>query len=200
MHILRPSPVAKAYDHRNAPKFGIGDDPAPHGTHQFLTGNFKSSDNVQLHPIEWSDVASESIEGSKSMHSKYVIVDGHTQQAAVWMGSTNFTDDAWTHQDNNILILDSPTLRASATKVAQIEALRKVLVAKKSKAFDPHHPTALHNFMHDKVVVADDVVLTGSYNFSLSAEHNAENAVLLRDGNLAEQYRGYVEQLVKKYG
>ncbi|HXN31617.1 MAG TPA: phospholipase D-like domain-containing protein, partial [Polyangiaceae bacterium] len=89
---------------------------------------------------------------------------------------------------------------ASATKVAQIEQLRKVLVAKKSTPFDPKNPTALHNFMHDKVVAVDDSILTGSHNFSLSAEHNAENAILIRDGNLADKYRAYIEKLVKKYG
>lgn len=299
--------VRIAYDHRNAPKFASGDDPAPHGTHKFLTDRLAGS-NVKLQPIEWDEVATESIAGSKLMHSKYVICDGHTKGAAVLMGSTNFTDDAWTHQDNNILILDSPELAAyyetdfnelwstgkiagtgvndfgtvarkgldadiafspgegkriddeiaklilsakksvhiasmvitsntildalarvldagrvkvegifdgpemassekqmkksaaSATKVEQIEELRKTLVAKQSKPFDPREPEGLHNFMHNKLVVVDDAVLTGSHNFSLSAEHNAENAILVRDGKLAELYRAYVEHLVKKYG
>jgi phosphatidylserine/phosphatidylglycerophosphate/cardiolipin synthase-like enzyme len=302
-----------AYDHRNTPsKFAIGsgDDPAPKGTHDFLSAKFAKKSAVELQPIGWTDVAIEGILGSKLMHSKYVIVDGHTNNAAVWMGSTNFTDDAWTRQDNNILILDSPTLSAyyetdfnelwasgkiagtgvndfgtitdddldadiafspgegrrvdteiaqliagakqsvhiasmvitsnaildalcevvdagrvqvtgifdgpemassehqmkngagaaSATKVAQIDQLRKVLVAKPSTPYDPNNPNSLHDFMHDKVVVVDDAVLTGSHNFSLSAEHNAENAILLRDAKLAEMYRGYIEQLVRKYG
>jgi phosphatidylserine/phosphatidylglycerophosphate/cardiolipin synthase-like enzyme len=54
--------------------------------------------------------------------------------------------------------------------------------------------------MHNKLVVVDDVVLTGSHNFSLSAEHNAENAIRVRDGKLAEAYRAYVERLIRKYG
>ena len=312
--------VQIAYDHRNEPKFGAGsgDDPAPHGTHEFLTRRF-SGTPVQIRPVSASGdsgslaasgVAEEPIAGSKLMHSKYVIVDGQTPQAAVWMGSANFTDDAWTHQDNNILVIESAKLSAyyetdfnelwanrdivgtgvndygtvttdglnadvafspgegrridreiaqliadaqesvhiasmvitsntildaltrvletgrvkvkgifdgpqmssslkqmqksvgaaSATKASQIDLLRKVLVAKPSKPFDPKNPTGLHNFMHNKVVVVDGAVLTGSYNFSLSAEHNAENAILFRDGNLAEKYRGYVEQLVAKYG
>ena len=40
------------------------------------------------------------------MHSKYIVRDGMTDRAAVLMGSANFTDDAWSVQDNNILILD----------------------------------------------------------------------------------------------
>jgi phosphatidylserine/phosphatidylglycerophosphate/cardiolipin synthase-like enzyme len=86
------------------------------------------------------------------------------------------------------------------TKRDQIKELEKVLVAKKSTPFDPNNPDGVHDFMHNKLVVVDDAVLTGSHNFSLSAEHNAENAILFRDGNLAEKYRQYVESLLKKYG
>lgn len=295
--------VQIAYDHRNAPKYGVGDDPAIHGTHEFVSGKFTGT-KVQLQQVGWDKVAAESIAGSKLMHSKYVIRDSHTEGGAVLMGSTNFTDDAWTRQDNNVLILESPQLcvyyetdfnelwananiyntgvndfgtisrdglnadiafspgegrridaeiaqmilnanvsihiasmvitsdtilnalsqvldagrvpvrgifdgpemktseeammksARSATKVQQIEQLRQVLVAKRSTPFTEH---GVHNFMHNKLIVADDVVLTGSHNFSLSAEHNAENAILIRDGNLAEKYRNYVERLIKKY-
>lgn len=38
------------------------------------------------------------------MHSKYVVRDGLTADAAVLMGSANFTTDAWAVQDNNILV------------------------------------------------------------------------------------------------
>ena len=44
------------------------------------------------------------------MHNKYVIRDGMTPEAAVWMGSANFTDGAWSLQENNVLILNSPDL------------------------------------------------------------------------------------------
>jgi phosphatidylserine/phosphatidylglycerophosphate/cardiolipin synthase-like enzyme len=87
----------------------------------------------------------------------------------------------------------------SKQKVLQIEEIRKVLVAKKSQRFDPKNPSGLHNLMHNKVVVVDDSVITGSNNFSLSAEHNAENAILFRDAGLAREYRTYVEDLVSKY-
>jgi phosphatidylserine/phosphatidylglycerophosphate/cardiolipin synthase-like enzyme len=295
--------VRLAYDHRNAPKFGIGDDPAPHGTHDFLSTSFAKTD-VQLKPVGWEKVKTESIAGSKLMHSKFVVVDGHSPKGAVWMGSTNFTDDAWTHQENNILIVDSPALSAyyetdfnelwstgkiagtgvndagtvktdgidldvafspgegrrideeiadlilgaketvhiasmvitsdaivdalsqvleagrvrltgivdgpemhasmaqmtSTDKVGKLkQLLNKALATKSSKAFDPKHPEALHNFMHDKLVVVDDAVLTGSYNFSLSAQHNAENALLIRNAKIADRYRAHVEKIVAKY-
>jgi hypothetical protein len=32
-----------------------------------------------------------------------------------------------------------------------------------------------HNFMHDKIIVANSTLIIGSYNFSSNAEKNAEN-------------------------
>lgn len=40
------------------------------------------------------------------MHSKYIVRDGLTADAAVLMGSANFTTDAWSVQDNNILVFE----------------------------------------------------------------------------------------------
>jgi phosphatidylserine/phosphatidylglycerophosphate/cardiolipin synthase-like enzyme len=42
------------------------------------------------------------------MHHKYVIRDGH----ALWTGSTNWTHDSWTREENVILTLESPELAA----------------------------------------------------------------------------------------
>ena len=58
-------------------------------------------------------VETRPIAGSKLMHNKYIIIDAHTSKARVFTGSTNFTADAWTHQENNILIISpSPELAA----------------------------------------------------------------------------------------
>lgn len=49
---------------------------------------------------------------------------------------------------------------------------------------DARHPIA-----HNKVVVIDDdLVITGSYNFTKHAQHNAENLILLRSSALARKY------------
>jgi phosphatidylserine/phosphatidylglycerophosphate/cardiolipin synthase-like enzyme len=40
------------------------------------------------------------------MHSKYIVRDGLTSEAGLLMGSANFTTDAWSVQDNNILIFE----------------------------------------------------------------------------------------------
>jgi phospholipase D len=43
---------------------------------------------------------------------------------------------------------------------------------------------------HNKVIILDDsIVITGSYNFTASAEkRNAENLLIIRDKNLAQDY------------
>lgn len=55
-----------------------------------------------------SDIARESIKGNgQLMHNKYLVRDAGTNKAAVWTGSTNFTDDAFGTQDNNIIQINS---------------------------------------------------------------------------------------------
>ena len=46
-------------------------------------------------------------------------------------------------------------------------------------------PTGSHDFMHDKVLVIDDTVITGSCNFSRSAQFNAENILFIDSAALA---------------
>src|SRR5262249_57931205 len=42
------------------------------------------------------------------MHHKFVVRDGKT----VWTGSTNWTDDSWTRQENVIAVVESPAVAA----------------------------------------------------------------------------------------
>src|SRR5262249_48182513 len=216
----------------------------------------------------------------KLMHHKYIIRDGRTAAGSVWTGSTNFTDDSWTYQENNIVRIDSPALCAyyetdfeelwaqgdiattgtHDTGTIQVEeravtvafapgegraidhemahqigtarrrlkvcsmlitsgailgalsdALHQGHVAEFSGVYDgtqmtsvfdqwrgtpaewkiqafgqiarnlvgkpttPFTPNSRHDFMHNKIVVADNTVITGSYNLSHSASQNAEN-------------------------
>jgi phosphatidylserine/phosphatidylglycerophosphate/cardiolipin synthase-like enzyme len=53
--------------------------------------------------------------------------------------------------------------------------------------------------MHAKLVVADDVVFTGSFNLSHSGEKNAENVLEIRDADLAERLAGYVDEIRARY-
>ncbi len=63
----------------------------------------------------------------------------------------------------------------------------------------PYSPTSRHDFMHNKVLVIDDTVITGSYNFSRSAQFNAENILFLDSAALAETYSRYIDHLKSKY-
>ena len=63
----------------------------------------------------------------------------------------------------------------------------------------PYSPTGRHDFMHNKVLVIDDTVITGSYNFSRSAQFNAENILFIESPALANTYSTYIDHLKAKY-
>jgi phosphatidylserine/phosphatidylglycerophosphate/cardiolipin synthase-like enzyme len=83
-------------------------------------------------------------------------------------------------------------------KIGALEEIiaRTGLIGKNSA---PYTPTGPHNFMHNKVLVIDDTVITGSYNFSRSAQFNAENILFIESAPLAETYSAYIDHLVGKY-
>ncbi len=83
----------------------------------------------------------------------------------------------------------------------KIDALKGIvaragLVGKDST---PYTPSGHHDFMHNKVIVVDDSVITGSYNFSRSAQFNAENILFIDSAPLADVYSAYVDHLIRKY-
>jgi phosphatidylserine/phosphatidylglycerophosphate/cardiolipin synthase-like enzyme len=70
------------------------------------------------------------------------------------------------------------------------------LVGKSSTPYTENSP---HDFMHNKVMVLDDVVITGSYNFSRHAQQNAENSLIIASAELAKTYNEYLESLMDRY-
>ncbi len=60
-------------------------------------------------------------------------------------------------------------------------------------------PDSLHDFMHAKVVVADDVAFVGSFNFSRSGERNAENVLEIHDPAVAERLAAFVDEVRARY-
>jgi phosphatidylserine/phosphatidylglycerophosphate/cardiolipin synthase-like enzyme len=242
------------------------------------------------------------------MHSKYLIRDGNADEAAVFLGSANYTNDSWGLQENNLLQLRSRPLAFyfsknfidlfTAGRIAERPAVRDVdvvrvadvpvtvafapeqspsiikeivgaitnarqrllvasvvlssgpilaalseaidrgmscvgiydgpqmdqvrrqwqaahvgadkintwdkvaghLVRKNSLPYDRKKPHQPHNFMHNKLVIADDVVMTGSFNFSNHAMGNAENVLFIRDADIASIYEAYIRQVMTKYG
>src|SRR5438270_6648936 len=83
----------------------------------------------------------------------------------------------------------------------KIPALQEIITRAKliGKNSTPYTPTSTHDFMHNKVLVIDDTVITGSYNFSRSAEFNAENILFIESAPLAETYSSYIDHLIQKY-
>ena len=273
------------------PNLAAGQDPAPPGTSAF----------VQSLGFPWRRIA-----GMKLMHQKFIVRD----QSAVWTGSLNMTDDAFTLMENNVLEIDSPTLagfymqdfeqlwekenfdntgniktdavqlvfagqpatarvlfspgcgldidtevarrvRAAQRRVRicsllvnsgtlisalldllragqvavsgiydrtqmsdvyrqwqevpqnrwKIPALREVIARARlvGKNSTPYRPTGRHDYMHNKILVVDDTVITGSYNFSRSAQFNAENILFIESAPLAEAYSIYIDHLMQKY-
>jgi phosphatidylserine/phosphatidylglycerophosphate/cardiolipin synthase-like enzyme len=260
----------------------------------------------------------EGIKGAKLMHDKYMVRDADSDSANVWTGSTNFTDEAFGSQENNIVQLPSrdiandyeqdfsemwdkqsfagtgiinggsanelpapvqvgasdvtvgfspgdgavisseiasqienaqhsvhiasmdissePVLKALADKINSPgvtvdgiydgpemqnvvgdwqRAIAKTGSQSSQEKLDlwneisPHlvakhsnpHGEGIANIMHDKVVETDDTsVTTGSFNFSDSAEQNAENAVKIDNPKIASEYGAYIDNLVQAYG
>jgi phosphatidylserine/phosphatidylglycerophosphate/cardiolipin synthase-like enzyme len=273
------------------PNVAAGQDPAPAGTSAF----------VQSLGYPWRRIA-----GMKLMHSKFIVRD----RESVWTGSLNFTGDAFTLMENNVVTIDSAPLAAyyaadfeqlwekenfentgkiHAEPVAltfadqpatarvmfspgcgleiDTEIARRVRAAQRrvricsllinsgtligellnllragriqvdgvydrtqmaevytqwqevpsnhwkipalqeivarahlaGKNSTPYSPTSRHDFMHNKVLVVDDTVITGSYNFSRSAQFNAENILFIESVPLAETYSRYIDHLIEKY-
>jgi len=236
------------------------------------------------------------------MHHKFVVRDG----AAVWGGSTNWTDDSWSRQENVIVTVDSTEIayayhlafeelwnrgdvagtgdvdpRPADVGGAQVRAwftpehgealshriakhlgkaraririaspvltsgpilatlveivkerrcdlagvvddtqvdqvfhqwktngvsawkiplLQRVLEGApfSGKITTPWSPTSVHDFMHAKIVVADDTAFVGSFNLSRSGERNAENVFEIRDSGIADRLSTFVDEIRGNY-
>jgi phosphatidylserine/phosphatidylglycerophosphate/cardiolipin synthase-like enzyme len=77
--------------------------------------------------------------------------------------------------------------------------LERCLAAFTGKRSTPYAPGAIHDYMHAKVTVADDVVFLGSFNLSRSGEENAENVLEIADAALAERLAGWIDELGLRY-
>jgi phosphatidylserine/phosphatidylglycerophosphate/cardiolipin synthase-like enzyme len=86
--------------------------------------------------------------------------------------------------------------RAEGRSAWKLPLLEEVLGGQFSgKRSEPWELGSVHNFMHAKVVVADDVVFVGSFNLSHSGEKNAENVLEIADAELAQQLGAYVDEI-----
>ena len=67
------------------------------------------------------------------------------------------------------------------------------------KPSTPWGDGTVHDFMHAKVTVADDVVFVGSFNLSHSGEQNAENVLEIEDAALADRLAGFIDGIRSRY-
>jgi phosphatidylserine/phosphatidylglycerophosphate/cardiolipin synthase-like enzyme len=67
------------------------------------------------------------------------------------------------------------------------------------KQSTPYEAGSIHDFMHAKVTVADDVMFLGSFNLSRSGEMNAENVLEIADPALAERLAAWIDGLRARY-
>jgi phosphatidylserine/phosphatidylglycerophosphate/cardiolipin synthase-like enzyme len=73
----------------------------------------------------------------------------------------------------------------------------KRFVAAPSK---PFHAGDTNDFMHNKLMIIDDeTVITGSYNFSENAESNDENLLVIKSTEVAAAYSAYFDRLFTQY-
>jgi phosphatidylserine/phosphatidylglycerophosphate/cardiolipin synthase-like enzyme len=86
-----------------------------------------------------------------------------------------------------------------ADKINTWDKVADHLVRKNSIPYNRNRPQQPHNFMHNKLVIADDLVVTGSFNLSNHAMGNAEDVLFIHDAGIASAYTTYLEQLEVRY-
>ena len=91
---------------------------------------------------------------------------------------------------------DNPT---ASWKIGAFDTLMHAggLAGKRST---PYTPNSVHDFMHAKMMVIDDTVFVGSYNFSHSGEENAENLLRFQSPRMADTCCQYIDRLITRYG
>jgi phosphatidylserine/phosphatidylglycerophosphate/cardiolipin synthase-like enzyme len=91
--------------------------------------------------------------------------------------------------------------QANGVSEWKIPLLRRILegASFSGKTSTRWHPGSVHDAMHAKVVVADDVSFVGSFNFSRSGERNAENVLEIADGGIADRLAGFVDEIRARY-
>ena len=67
------------------------------------------------------------------------------------------------------------------------------------KRSTPYRPDSVHDYMHAKVTVADDVAFVGSFNLSHSGEMNAENMLEIDDRAISAQLAEFIDDIRSLY-
>lgn len=91
--------------------------------------------------------------------------------------------------------------RTNGVSEWKVPLLRTILegASFSGKASTRWTPVSLHDFMHAKLVVADDVSFVGSFNFSRSGERNAENVLEIHDRATADRLAAFADEIRGRY-
>ena len=91
--------------------------------------------------------------------------------------------------------------RENGNATWKLPALERVMADDRvhGKASVPWGPDTVHDFMHAKVTVCDDVVFLGSFNLSRSGEENAENVLEIHSPELAERLATWIDGIRARY-
>lgn len=81
----------------------------------------------------------------------------------------------------------------------KLEAWKVIAPYLSGKVSTPYSPDAVHDYMHAKVVIVDDEVLTGSYNLSKHGEENAENLLHVVSENHATRFAEFADRVAERY-
>ena len=85
---------------------------------------------------------------------------------------------------------------ANHWKIGVWQAIAPRLSGKRST---PYAEGAVHDYMHAKSIVADDEVLTGSFNCSRNGESNAENVLHITAEPIAERFAAFSDAIAARY-
>jgi phosphatidylserine/phosphatidylglycerophosphate/cardiolipin synthase-like enzyme len=88
---------------------------------------------------------------------------------------------------------------AAAWKIAAFKAITTA-VRFGGKHSTPYAKGSVHDFMHAKILVADDYTYAGSFNLSHSGESNAENVIQIESAAVADMCAAYIDQVAARYG
>ena len=84
----------------------------------------------------------------------------------------------------------------------KITAFRSIIAGARfgGKRSTPYAKGSIHDFMHAKMLVADDYAYIGSFNLSHSGESNAENVIQIESADVADLCAAYIDQVGARYG
>ena len=90
---------------------------------------------------------------------------------------------------------------ANGVSAWKVPLLRRVLEGGEftGKESTPWRPGSVHDYMHAKIVVADDTAFVGRFNLSRSGERNAENVLEIRDAAVADRLATFVDEIRARY-